>query len=85
MFIGQVSSCIRTEELFAMFPDVPILHAYVLYDKETRKHKSKHSSLYWWIDCAFVYVPSNYVSYFISTYHDKYTYSGVVVHPCNHL
>lgn len=40
MFIGQLSSCIRADELFAMFPDIPILHVHVIYDKETRKHKS---------------------------------------------
>ena len=67
MFIGQLSSCIRADELFAMFPDIPILHVHVIYDKETRKHKN----------CAFVYVPSNYVSLFISKYHDKYSYSGM--------
>ena len=84
MFIGQVSSCIRADELFAMFPDIPILHAYVIYDKETRKHKSGRRSPLWRLDCAFVYVPSNYVSFFISKYHDKYSYSGVVVYRAIH-
>ena len=67
-----------------MFPDIPILHVHVIYDKETRKHKSGSRVLVWRLDCAFVYVPSTYVSLFISKDHDKYTYSGVVAPPRDH-